>query len=49
MPELTTLADETIRRRLESVSGVGQVQIAGGLEREIRVNLLPEPHAGAWA
>jgi HAE1 family hydrophobic/amphiphilic exporter-1 len=42
VPELTTLADETIRRRLESVSGVGQVQIAGGLEREIRVNLLPE-------
>jgi HAE1 family hydrophobic/amphiphilic exporter-1 len=42
VPELTTLADETIRRQLESVSGVGQVQIAGGLEREIRVNLLPE-------
>ncbi|HEX2207219.1 MAG TPA: efflux RND transporter permease subunit [Longimicrobium sp.] len=42
VPELTTLADETLRRRLESVSGVGQVQIAGGLEREIRVNLLPE-------
>ncbi|HEU4451944.1 MAG TPA: efflux RND transporter permease subunit [Longimicrobium sp.] len=42
VPELTTLADETVRRRLESVSGVGQVQIAGGLEREIRVNLLPE-------
>jgi HAE1 family hydrophobic/amphiphilic exporter-1 len=42
VPELTTLADETIRRRLESVSGVGQLQIAGGLEREIRVNLLPE-------
>jgi hydrophobic/amphiphilic exporter-1 (mainly G- bacteria), HAE1 family len=42
VPELTTLAEETIRRRLESVSGVGQVQVAGGLEREIRVNLLPE-------
>jgi hydrophobic/amphiphilic exporter-1 (mainly G- bacteria), HAE1 family len=42
VPELTTLADETIRRAFESVSGVGQVQIAGGLEREIRVNLLPE-------
>ncbi|WP_420125270.1 efflux RND transporter permease subunit [Longimicrobium sp.] len=42
VPELTTLADETIRRRLESVSGVGQLQIAGGLEREIRVNLLPD-------
>ena len=38
---LTTLADETIRRQLESVSGVGEVRLAGGLEREIRVNLLP--------
>jgi len=38
---LTILADETIRRRLESASGVGEVRIAGGLEREIRVNLLP--------
>jgi len=39
--ELTTLADEGIRRQLESVSGVGEVRIAGGLSREIRVNLLP--------
>ena len=38
---LTVLADETIRRRLESARGVGEVRIAGGLEREIRVNLLP--------
>ncbi len=38
---LTILADETIRRRLESARGVGEVRIAGGLEREIRVNLLP--------
>ncbi|HYD54828.1 MAG TPA: efflux RND transporter permease subunit, partial [Gemmatimonadaceae bacterium] len=39
--ELTTLADESVRRALESVSGVGEVRLAGGLEREIRVNLLP--------
>jgi HAE1 family hydrophobic/amphiphilic exporter-1 len=39
--QLTTLADETIRRQLESVSGVGEVRLAGGLEREIRVFLLP--------
>jgi hydrophobic/amphiphilic exporter-1 (mainly G- bacteria), HAE1 family len=39
--ELTTVADETVRRALESVSGVGEVRLAGGLEREIRVNLLP--------
>ncbi len=38
---LTLLADETIRRRLESARGVGEVRIAGGLEREIRVNLIP--------
>ena len=39
--ELTTLADEGIRRQLESVSGVGEVRLAGGLSREIRVSLLP--------
>jgi hydrophobic/amphiphilic exporter-1 (mainly G- bacteria), HAE1 family len=38
---LTTLADEDVRRQLESVSGVGEVRLAGGLEREVRVNLLP--------
>ncbi|HEX8359637.1 MAG TPA: efflux RND transporter permease subunit [Longimicrobium sp.] len=40
--ELTTLADEGIRRQLESVSGVGQVQIAGGLAREVRVFIQPD-------
>ncbi len=40
--ELTRLADEDMRRRLEAVSGVGQVQIAGGLAREIRINLNSE-------
>lgn len=38
---LTVLADETLRRRLESAKGVGEVRVAGGLEREIRVNLIP--------
>ena len=38
---LTTLADEDVRRQLESVSGVGEVRLAGGLAREVRVNLLP--------
>src|SRR5699024_9847293 len=42
LPRLTTLADETIRRRLEAVQGVGQVQLAGGLRREVRVYLLPQ-------
>jgi HAE1 family hydrophobic/amphiphilic exporter-1 len=38
---LTTLADEDLRRRLEAVSGVGEVRIAGGLEREVRVLVDP--------
>ena len=40
--DLTTLADEEIRRALESVQGVGEVRLAGGLEREVRVSLLPD-------
>ncbi|HEX5829711.1 MAG TPA: efflux RND transporter permease subunit, partial [Gemmatimonadaceae bacterium] len=40
--QLTSLADERVRRALESVRGVGEVRIAGGLERQIRVNLLPD-------
>ena len=39
--ELTNLADLTIRRQLEAAPGVGEVRIAGGLEREVRVNLIP--------
>jgi hydrophobic/amphiphilic exporter-1 (mainly G- bacteria), HAE1 family len=40
--ELTLLADEQIRRALESVRGVGEVRITGGLEREVRVFLQPD-------
>ncbi len=40
--QLTSLADEEIRRTLEAVPGVGEVQLAGGLAREIRVNVDPE-------
>ncbi|MDQ2670854.1 MAG: efflux RND transporter permease subunit [Gemmatimonadota bacterium] len=40
--ELTTLADEDVRRALEGVRGVGEVRLAGGLEREVRVSLLPD-------
>jgi HAE1 family hydrophobic/amphiphilic exporter-1 len=39
--EQTTLADETIRRALESVLGVGEVRITGGVKREVRVYLQP--------
>ena len=41
VPELTTLADEVVRRRVEAVPGVGNVRIAGGLTREVRVFLQP--------
>jgi HAE1 family hydrophobic/amphiphilic exporter-1 len=40
--EVTEIADEQIKQRLESISGVGQVQIVGGARREIQVRLDPE-------
>ncbi|MGH6689090.1 MAG: efflux RND transporter permease subunit [Vicinamibacterales bacterium] len=40
--EVTQIADEQIKQRLESVSGVGQIQIVGGAEREIQVRLDPD-------
>ena len=41
VPELTRYADEVVRRRIESVDGVGNVTLAGGLEREVRIYLDP--------
>jgi HAE1 family hydrophobic/amphiphilic exporter-1 len=40
--EVTEVADEQIKQRLESINGVGQVQIVGGTRREIQVRLDPE-------
>jgi HAE1 family hydrophobic/amphiphilic exporter-1 len=40
--ELTQLADETVSRRLENITGVGNVTVVGGLKREIHVLLLPD-------
>ncbi len=37
--DLTTLADQVVKKRLESVRGVGQATLVGGVKREIRVNL----------
>ena len=37
--ELTTLADQVIKKRLENVSGVGQATLVGGVKREIKVYL----------
>lgn len=39
--ELTTLADQVIKKRLENVPGVGQVTLVGGIKREIKVALRP--------
>ncbi len=37
--ELTTLADQVVKKRLENVSGVGQATLVGGVKREIKVYL----------
>jgi HAE1 family hydrophobic/amphiphilic exporter-1 len=39
--ELTTLADQLIKRRLENARGVGRVAVVGGVRREIQVVLRP--------
>ena len=39
--EVTDIADRVVRRRLESVSGVGQVRIIGGRQRQINVAVDP--------
>lgn len=36
---LFNFADEVIRPRMESVSGVSQIQISGGTERQIQINI----------
>jgi HAE1 family hydrophobic/amphiphilic exporter-1 len=42
MREVTEIADKQIKPRLENVAGVGQIQLVGGLKREIRVWVEPE-------
>jgi len=37
--DLTTLADQVVKKRIENVAGVGQATLVGGLQREIRVAL----------
>ena len=39
--ELTTLADQIIKKRIENAKGVGQVNIVGGVKREIQILLRP--------
>ena len=37
--ELTTIADQIVKKRLENVGGVGQATLVGGVKREIKVLL----------
>jgi HAE1 family hydrophobic/amphiphilic exporter-1 len=39
--ELTTLVEKKVKKRFESVAGVGKVEMVGGAKREIRVDLDP--------
>ncbi len=39
--DLTEIADKRIRRRIESIDGVGQVTVVGGRERQVNVWLDP--------
>ncbi len=47
--ETTELADKRVRRALESIDGVGQVQLLGGRKRQINVLLDPIRLRGAGA
>jgi hydrophobic/amphiphilic exporter-1 (mainly G- bacteria), HAE1 family len=40
--EITEIADKQIKKRIENINGVGQVQIVGGREREIHILVNPE-------
>ncbi len=40
--QLTTYADQVLRKRFENVRGVGSVALVGGLKREINVYLKPQ-------
>ena len=39
--ELTTFADQVVRKRLENVRGVGSVTLVGGRKREVNIYLKP--------
>jgi HAE1 family hydrophobic/amphiphilic exporter-1 len=40
--DVTDIADKQIKKRIESISGVGNVQIIGGARREIQIKLDPD-------
>jgi len=39
--ELTTIADQLVKKRLENVRGVGSVTLVGGVKREIKIYIKP--------
>lgn len=39
--ELTTIADQMVRKRLETVRGVGAISIIGGTKREVEIRIRP--------
>jgi len=39
--ELTTIADQIVKKRLENVRGVGSVTLVGGVKREIQIQVKP--------
>ena len=39
--ELTTVADQLVTKRLQTVPGVGEVKLVGGVKREVRVEIDP--------
>jgi hydrophobic/amphiphilic exporter-1 (mainly G- bacteria), HAE1 family len=41
MRELTTIADQVVKKRLENVRGVGSVTLVGGVKREIAIYVKP--------
>ena len=40
--EVTEIADKQIKPQLENINGIGQIQLVGGLKREIRVWVDPD-------
>ncbi|RJG05133.1 efflux RND transporter permease subunit [Noviherbaspirillum cavernae] len=41
MRDLTTIADQVVKKRLENVRGVGSVTLVGGVKREINIYVKP--------
>ena len=41
MRELTTIADQLVKKRLENVRGVGSITLVGGIKREIQIYVKP--------